>query len=158
MLGFRRVIAVKDKKYFEDLINSTHKENKEELEIFTAEWFNEQAKEDINYNIYPDNLEKFEGLISPNGDFYSCDFGGHNIKAYHLCLMNKDKWNITEDFTMDNAFDLLLKKGWCATRFLPSTGTYLTAPMKLTKEQINTIYDLMIKFDEHLDMSNYLED
>lgn len=32
----------------------------------------------------PDEIESDYGIISPDGDYYSCDFGGHNIKAYYI--------------------------------------------------------------------------
>ena len=53
------------------------------------------------------------------------------------------------------------KKVKCATRFLPTRGEYVTLPdlpKKLTKQQINRIFDAMLKHDVHLDTTTFLED
>lgn len=116
---------------------------------------------DRMYLILPDDYEEWEGLIAPNGDFYSCDFGGHNAKAYHIISVypskfpNLDYENLSY-MDMTNALDRLLEQGWCATRFLPSMGAYInvrTDGKPLTKAQENAIFDAKIKHDISVDLS-----
>lgn len=116
---------------------------------------------DRMYLILPDDYEEWEGLIAPNGDFYSCDFGGHNAKAYHIICVypskfpNLDYENLSY-MDMTNALDRLLEQGWCATRFLPSMGAYInvrTDGKPLTKAQENAIFDAKIKHDISVDLS-----
>jgi hypothetical protein len=112
------------------------------------------------YQILPDNYEKWEGLISPNGDFYSCDFGGHNVKAYYIMAAFPEKF---PNFDYENnhlavseALDDLLSQGWCATRYLPTIGNYIELPRtelgKCTKAQKDAIFDAKIKHDINVDL------
>lgn len=56
------------------------------------QWFAEeyQKTQDINYTTEPDDIQRWEGLIAPNGDFYSCNFGRHNQKAYYLLVKHPE--------------------------------------------------------------------
>lgn len=114
-----------------------------------------------SFQILPDSYEEWEGLIAPNGDFYSCDFGGHNIKAYHLMCAFPEKFpNIDYnnfDIDMTNALDDLLEQGWCATRYLPTMGCYIELPRNLrgecTKAQKDAIFDAKIKHNVKVDLT-----
>lgn len=116
---------------------------------------------DRMYQLLPDDYETWEGLIAPNGDFYSCDFGGHNAKAYHLICAFPEKFPSIDYNTfaadMTNALDDLLEQGWCATRYLPSIGAYIELPRNLrgecTKAQKDAIFDAKIKHDVEVDLS-----
>lgn len=116
------------------------------------------------WTLVPDDYEEWEGLISPNGDFYSCDFGGHNAKAYHLLMAYPEKFpgidydnDGLKSIDIDNALDDLLKQRWCATRYLPLMGHFIELPKTLrrecTKAQINAIFDAKIKHDVPVDLS-----
>ena len=119
------------------------------------------TRRDLMYQILPDNYEKWEGLISPNGDFYSCDFGGHNAKAYHIMTAFPEKFpNFdyeNDHLAMSEALDDLLSQGWCATRYLPTMGNYIELPRtelgKCTKSQKDAIFDAKIKHDINVDLS-----
>ena len=114
---------------------------------------------DLNYRIIPDDFEKFEGLISPDGKFYSCKFGGHNIKAYYIMLTFYDKFGFktrkeayeNNILSVDKALDRLIEFGWMATRYLPTQGCYLSYKNDIyfrpTKEQIDTIWKAIVKHD-----------
>lgn len=119
------------------------------------------SQSDRMYQLLPDDYDMWEGLISPNGDFYSCDFGGHNPKAYHLICAFPEKFpNIDYDnlaMDLSNALDDLLEQGWCATRYLPSRGAYIELPRtsrgECTKAQKDAIFDAKVKHDIQVDLS-----
>lgn len=128
------------------------------------------------YNMLPDPIERWEGLIAPNGDFYSVTFGGHNLKAYYLIHCYPTKFpNIFSELPStdsdnpkkqriaqlkavpsDKALDLLIEAGWCATRSV-LRDDYLLPPLpkKPTKAQIETILTAAEKHKRHID-ANYL--
>ena len=119
---------------------------------------------DRTWILVPDDYEEWEGLISPTGDFYSCDFGGHNIKAYHLLMAYPEKFpgidyenDGLKSIDMSNALDDLLEQGWCATRYLPTMGYFIELPRtlsrKCTKAQIDAIFDAKIKHDVPVNLS-----
>lgn len=120
------------------------------------------SESDRMYLILPDDYEEWEGLIAPNGDFYSCSFGGHNAKAHHLIFCYPEKFpNIDFDnlkggeITSSNALDTLLANGWCATRWLPTNGAYIDIPTngRFTKAQSDAIWDAKIKHEVSVDLS-----
>lgn len=110
------------------------------------QWFAEeyQKTQDINYITEPDDIQRWEGLIAPNGDFYSCNFGGHNQKAYYLLVkhpewINKTREEVIEsqDIRMDNSLDILFQLNWGATRSV--VDDHYLLPAHPTKRQIETI-------------------
>ena len=112
------------------------------------------------YLIRPDDYDTWEGLISPNGDFYSCDFGGHNAKAYFIMAVYPEKFPNLKDERIDSldmstALDEILKHGWCATRYLPTCGSYIQLPEngRVTKAQKDAIFDAKVKHDISVDLS-----
>ena len=113
------------------------------------------------YLVLPDEYDEWEGLISPNGDFYSCDFGGHNAKAYFLMSVYPEKFpnidyeNGFNHVNCTNALDELLEHGWCATRYLPIRGAYIQMPAngRVTKAQKDAIFDAKVKHDISVDLS-----
>ena len=115
----------------------------------------------LGVRIIPDDMEKFEGLISPKGDFYSCNFGGHNAKAYFIMLVFYDKFGYSSrnearlKLQMDKALDKLIESGWIATRYLPSRGCYISYKHDIyftpTKDQKKTAWDAIVKHDCHVD-------
>lgn len=127
------------------------------------QWFAEeyQKTNDINYITEPDDIEHWEGLIAPNGDFYSCNFGGHNQKAYYLLVkhpkwINKTREEVIEshDIRIDNSLDLLLNKNWAATRSVV-TDHYML-PAHPTKRQIETILMAAEKHNAMIDTQDLL--
>ena len=152
------------------------KPREKDIDDMTLDEFGELLKnrdpDSCLYDIYPDDLINFEGLIAPDGKFYSCEFGGHNIKSYHVMQAYYSKFKyrdkdgklqpfvrrsqIDEHTRSLNALDLLLENGWIATRYNNITGAniaakmdsnYSTTTVKLTKAQKNTAWDVIIKHD-----------
>ena len=119
------------------------------------------SNRELMYQILPDNYEKWEGLISPNGDFYSCDFGGHNAKAYHIMTAFPEKFPNFDyennQLAVSEALDDLLSQGWCATRYLPTIGNYIELPRtelnKCTKAQKDAIFDAKVKHNVEVDLN-----
>lgn len=131
----------------------------------TPEWFTYklQLEKSVQYLLEPDGMKNWEGLIAPNGDFYSVNFGGHNQKAYFLLHKMPHAFGYTKesldtsDIDMSNALDTLIDHGWCATRSV-MMDSYLLCH-RPTKAQINTIFDAIQKFGVQLnteDLFSYL--
>lgn len=130
------------------------------------QWFAEeyQKTQDINYITEPDDIQRWEGLIAPNGDFYSCNFGGHNQKAYYLLVkhpewINKTRKEVIEsqDIRMDNSLDILFQLNWGATRSV--VDDHYLLPAHPTKRQIETILTAAEKHDAAIytkDLLSYL--
>lgn len=112
---------------------------------------------DRMYAILPDEYDRWEGLIAPNGDFYSCEFGGHNTKAYFIIATKPELFpNIdVTTLSMTDALDDILKYGWCATRYMPMIGNYINVPAngRVTNAQKNAIFDAKVKHDINVDLS-----
>ena len=145
-------------RFWESCKEKADQEAENPYKFMSEEWFEFEFRKnnDYQYLLKPDAIDKWEGLIDPQGNYYSCEFGGHNIKAWYL-LVHKDK-NLEQcdlhEFKVDmnNALDYLLNQGWCATRFLPVRGEFISYPplssgKQITKAQIDRIFDAMIKFD-----------
>ena len=136
--------------HIRELINHVLKERIEEKTL---------DKPDRMWFLLPDEYEEWEGLIEPNGNFYSCDFGGHNAKACHLLEAYPEKFHDVDYASIDttNALDDILKQGWCATRYLPTLGCYIQMPRtqsgRCTKAQENAIFDAKIKHDVNVNLS-----
>lgn len=132
------------------------------------EYLSSKEPGNLDYRLIPDNLEKFEGLIDKEGNFYSCEFGGHNIKAYYIIVAYYQKFGFkTREDAMselkpDRALDNLLDAGWMATRYLPSMGCYLSYKRDIyfrpTKEQKNTIWNTIVKHDCYVQNTNIIVD
>lgn len=148
------------------LCKACEKENEKEPVYMTQEWFAYKLKieKSVQYLLEPDNMQNWEGLIAPNGDFYSVNFGGHNQKAYFLLHKNPESFGFTKDsleqssIDMSNALDTLIEHGWCATRSV-MMDSYLLCH-RPTKEQINAIFDAIQKFGVNLnteELFSYLD-
>lgn len=132
-----------------------------EPEFLSPEWMQYQYQQtrEITYRTEPDDIENWEGLIAPNGDFYSVEFGGHNQKAYFILIMHADLFQQTPEYFInhpnirtDNALDTLLEYGWCATRSI-MFDHYILPPSRkgLTTAQYNRIFDAGTKHDVKID-------
>ena len=105
-------------------------------------------RDGINEKTEPDDFDRWEGLIAPDGKFFSCDFGGHEVKAMHIM---KNFFPHTE--TGRSCLDTLIGKlGWCATRCISiNDGHYITIPLdlgsekRITKAQKETVWNAAIK-------------
>lgn len=150
----------------ENLCKLYQKEHQDEPTYLSEEWFAYQLKieKDITYRMEPDNMECWEGLIAPNGDFYSCRFGSHNQKAYYLILHHpewiqstKEEIKHSDTIRIDNGLDILLDIGWCATRSVRNDHYVLpNYPKRPTKAQINRIYQTIIKHNIHINTQELL--
>lgn len=159
----RYLFSIKHKPSVEEriqyLIDAQQKKQKQkEPEYLSHEWFVYQYErtKDITYHLQPDDMEKWEGLIAPNGDFYSCEFGGHNSKAYYLLTQHPEWAPISEksqqkDIRIDNALDVLIANGWCATRSVMYDHYVLPSfPKKPTKAQLDCILHAIDKHEVHI--------
>lgn len=141
---------------------------KEKVPFLSTEWFKQQfeSTHNLEYNIVPDNIIRWEGLIAPNGDFFSCEFGGHLAKAHYLILKYPTRFGLPPDLNFETklklcgdmslSLDYLIQHGWCATRYMAHIGHYITAPIHMTHAQINTLYDAIIKHNVNMDISQYI--
>ena len=123
---------------------------------FSDEWFEmkEKTTGDVSFRLQPDDITCWEGLIAPNGDFYSCGFGMHAVKAWRLIVTHPEKFGmeIEEEqkakwMCPENVYlflDMAIQKGWAATREIGGQS-YISYPMRPTKAQVNAIFDAMEK-------------
>lgn len=124
------------------------------------------TKEDnLLYHLVPDEMDKWEGLINPFGEFFSCEIGQHGKRAYQLIQMMPDilvghdveKELREKKITEETALKDLLLQGWCSTEFLPSLGYYVSVPAdagsnrKLKKAQVDRIWEAALKHNVVLD-------
>lgn len=168
---------VEDDRYIQSLVDGYIEEQDENKNIIymSTEYFQNERKrrKDIDtwdYEMSPDDINLWTGLIDPDGNFYSCSFGAHNLKAYYLVYTHPEKFGadfryvshktdkdyiLYEDkiksafsgIDVSNALDFIRDKGWCATRYQGITGEYIDAPKyhKPTQRQIDTLFDAVIK-------------
>lgn len=115
-------------------------------------------------HIKPDNMLFWSGLISPAGDFFSCEFFEHNKRAFAIINENREKFKeILNDYPRplneSNALDILINDGWCATRWLPTIHHYITYPGngRLSTAQMETIWKANEKFGVNLNFSQEAE-
>ena len=94
-------IKEENKKSRERLWKEYEKEAQKKFEnepkFMSDEWFEYKYNtEDDKFSYYlePDNYENWEGVIDPDGNFYSCHFGGHNLKSFYLILKYPNKFVI----------------------------------------------------------------
>lgn len=110
----------------------------------------------------PDDIKSWTGLVAPNGDFYSCEFGEHTSLANKLIMYNPEQFpNEKADniFIFDKALDILINKyHYTALRYLPLMGEYITFPSnkKITKAQKDTIWEAILKHDIHIKIPDIL--
>lgn len=103
---------------------------------------------------YPKNSDKFHyGWISPNGDTYTCGFESHIACAYAICE------ELFPNEFFGNAESHLEEFGWIkVSRPVPynydnlsKQAVYFTSlTRKLTKRQINTLFDLNLQDDPYI--------
>lgn len=165
-LATKRIEALPDESIQSNIPKIEKKPIDEQPEYGSKEYMNymystETSDDRLNYYIEPDNYEARLGIIAPNGSYYSCSFAGHNLKAWNLMITQPKLFGITipentrnyeslyQITSSDKALDEILKRGWCALRYQSSFGYYITYPetQRLTKEQINAIFDVIAKYD-----------
>lgn len=113
------------------------------------------SDEKINNQTEPDDFESIYGLIDKAGNYYSCGYGGHHVKAFNILQKNiplrekyKEEYKVV---TFNNALDLLYDDGWAILRNLQLGGAIFfdyKGTKRPTKKQIDTAFDHMIRFDE----------
>lgn len=130
----------------------------EEPEYLTPEWIDYQYRitKDLDYRMTPDDLECWEGLIAPNGDFYSCGFAKHSSKAWNLLhYMPKRFPELPKTLELYNALDFIRDCGWCATRSV--NGDHCMFSEHPTRAQIETMMKAAYKHDVSADVLTTLE-
>lgn len=85
------------------------------------------------------------GLISPNGDFYSCDFGSHASAALYLC----NQLSLLKTDDIDKAKDELYHRGWVfvysgGNSYEPFFSKWGSKPEDFPKKQFDTAYGYII--------------
>ena len=101
--------------------------------------------------------------VSPDGDWYSCDFGSHSIKAKHIVCSNKNlmlgylefikrngrlkkDW---QDCIHDGHFtpqDFLMFEGWCKMHNISGGWPIPIHKKEITQKQVDSIFDITVKF------------
>lgn len=135
---------------------------------FSDLWFQNKAVDNISYQLTPDDITLWNGLIDPTGHFYSVESGCHKLKAYYLISKQPQRFGRNIGSSPDihgvvlpeEALDVLLANGWCATHRI-GTSNYLSEPKlpkQLTKAQIDTIQQACIKHGIYLPIRDVLPD
>ena len=105
-----------------------------------------EDKDEINKNVKPDDFISEYGLIDPSGNYYSCTFAGHHVKAANIIRAKTGTY-----ISPDKALDKLYSEGWALVRNPDPAGSVFfdyRGDRRPTKRQIDTAFSHMIKFDE----------
>ena len=76
----------------------------------------ELTEEELNRRTDPDDFISEYGLIDPSGNYYSCKFAGHHVKAFHIIAKKEDKNPNFFNLSFDEALDKLYSEGWVIIR------------------------------------------
>lgn len=145
------------------LIKMTQMQPQTNAPYLSDQWFLDKYQEtkNITYVLEPDAYEQWEGLIAPNGDFYSVTFGSHNQKAYYLLVKHPEWINKTQEdiihsdsIRADNSLDILRNLNWAATRSV--VNDHYMLPEHPTKRQIESILTAAEKHNASIDTQNLL--
>ena len=123
----------------------------------------ELTEEELNRRTDPDDFISEYGLIDPSGNYYSCKFAGHHVKAFHIIAKKEDKNPNFFNLSFDEALDKLYSEGWVIIRNPDPRGSVFfdfRGDRRPTKKQIDAAFSHMIKFDEPTlrGIEKYLED
>lgn len=113
--------------------------------------------DNLGKRIEPDDFKSEYGLISRSGEYYSCGFAEHEVKAMQIIVGNpeafgikKDDKKIKEHDLSENWLDILYEEGWILIRN-PYAGSSPYIDMakgkRATKAQIDTVFDYMARFN-----------
>lgn len=141
--------------------NNRHKADlaeKQRQEVKAPESTEKPNKEELNELTKPDDFLSEYGLIDRLGNYYSCSFAGHHVKAFNILREREGKC-----YQLDEALDKLYSDGWAFIRNPDIHGSVFfdfRADRRPTKKQIDVAFTHMIRFNEptlrHL--SEYLEE
>ena len=122
----------------------------------------------LNYLFKPDNYTKDTGWIAPNGEYYSCEFGGHTVKSNAIVKNNpKIKAQFSQWMTInfidgeimsqkhkgwkipigDRYAEFLLENGWVKFHNPHFGESFPEFYKKPTKEQQQTLFDVCTHFE-----------
>ena len=128
-------------------------------------WFGDK---DLNYLSKPDNYLKDTGWISPYGEYYSCEFGGHTVKAQAIIKKNKNISIKYHNWVKERKFDdkimskkhkdweiphtdwypeFLLENGWIRFHNPHLGESFPEFYIKPNKEQQQTLFDVCTHFE-----------
>ena len=102
-----------------------------------------------NEKLKPDDLIAPLGLISPDGDWYSCTFASHESLAHAICHQK----GMTDEMTWLGCLSKLFELGWIAIRNVTLSGPYVDFGEKydseddLPQSMLNTLYDWKLKYE-----------
>lgn len=125
--------------------------------IFANQDRKELTVDELKKNVEPDDFLSEYGLIDKNGNYYSCGFAGHHIKAYYLIQKKltyyQEKYPDYKEemYDFDKALDILYEEGWVIIRNPLAGGQVFfdyRGDRRPTKHQIDTAFDHMIHFNE----------
>lgn len=159
----------KRKKAYEMSQNIKPQDLKEEFSeedyIFGKE--KDRGRNELHELIVPDKYLSEYAWINRYGEWYSCNFGGHTMKAVNVVAKNeklqkemenwitekggKDTRKITKNGWVISGYDLyvefLLEKGWVKFHNPHGGECYPEYYLKPTKEQNQAMFDASIHFD-----------
>ena len=150
--------VIKRQKLYEAYLN----ECLETKETKKAEFPDEQRRrlkeftESLGRKVDPDEFNSEYGLINKMGEYYSCGFAEHEVKAMQIIIGNPESFGISrEDERIvnqdlsENWLDILYNDGWIIIRnpYVNSAPYIDIAPGKrATKYQIDTVFNYMAHF------------
>lgn len=107
------------------------------------------------------DLPTWTGWVAPEGDFYSCDYAGHNYLAKQICLAKGwptlDVWK--------NPDEVLEERGWVQVHgasYKEKTEHFIYLERRkfkgdATKRQLDTLFDLALKYDNMRAYDQFVE-
>lgn len=115
---------------------------------------------EICYIPEPDEFISPHGLIDPDGNYYSCGFGGHSAKAFSIIKKDPEKFNI--DLKDEKSFlatgdesETLYENGWLIVHNTSMMGDpyfKVNPNIEITEPQVSKSFDYMVHFDR-MDMN-----
>ncbi len=110
---------------------------------------------EICYVTDPDEFISPYGLIDPDGNYYSCGFGGHGVKAYSLIKryperFDMDKESVKEFLSTGDESEILYEKGWLIVHNTSMMGDpyfKVNPNIEVTGQQVKRAFDYMAHFN-----------
>jgi len=115
-----------------------------QVETREPEKFSKRNNARCEFGLEPvidNSIPGWTGIIAPNGDFYPCDFAGHEELAYRILCYKSQEEGLKPVMAFSNgektwggeygkALDTLVDMGYVANHYLYGTGYYLSYKSK----------------------------